>query len=299
MHTSPPAGGRRLFKPTARPARPPTTTVVLQASKRTTHAHVEAFTYTLPTHKHRDTDTQTHTDIHARTHTHAHTHTHTTSTHHNDVPCSPHRQLGTAHETCVHRVATFMATCSNIVVVSVIIVLIEHCKDPSFTRWPHFSPSWTFRDHPSRLLTVTHSIMCTLPRCAISHSFDGLPARLDVLGSRPDHRRARAFELSPRSPSCRGVRRRASLRCTRQPKRFKGSEKIPSALPRRRWRGSQTALRTKAHHGQSLQDSKVASTAAYHRLTLLWTRPLCSRRSRPSTALASRKTAFPRPQCRR
>ena len=92
-----------------------------------------------------------------------------------------------------------MATCSNIVVVSVIIVLIEHCKDPSFTRWPHFSPSWTFRDHPSRLLTVTHSIMCTLPRCAISHSFDGLPARLDVLGSRPDHRRARAFELSPRS----------------------------------------------------------------------------------------------------
>ena len=141
MHTSPPAGGRRLFKPTARPARPPTTTVVLQASKRTTHAHVEAFTYTLPTHKHRDTDTQTHTDIHARTHTHAHTHTHTTSTHHNDVPCSPHRQLGTAHETCVHRVATFMATCSNIVVVSVIIVLIEHCKDPSFTRWPHFSPS--------------------------------------------------------------------------------------------------------------------------------------------------------------
>ena len=41
--------------------------------------------------------------------------------------------------------------------------------------------------------------MCTLPRCAISHSFDGLPARLDVLGSRPDHRRVRAFELSPRS----------------------------------------------------------------------------------------------------
>ena len=49
------------------------------------------------------------------------------------------------------------------------------------------------------LLTVTHPSMCTLPRCAISQSFDGLPARLDVLGSRPDHRRVRAFELSPRS----------------------------------------------------------------------------------------------------
>jgi hypothetical protein len=55
------------------------------------------------------------------------------------------------------------------------------------------------------------------------------------------------FHLAPLS--CRGVRRRASLRCTRQPKRFKGSEKNPSALPRQRWRGSQTALRTKAHHG--------------------------------------------------
>ena len=59
------------------------------------------------------------------------------------------------------------------------------------------------------------------------------------------------FHLAPLS--CRGVRRRASLRCTRQPKRFIGSEKIPSALPRRRWRGSQTALRTKAHHGRAFR----------------------------------------------
>ena len=167
---------------------------------------------------------------------------------------------------CVHRVATFMATCSNIGVVSVIvvIVLIEHCKDPSFTRWPHFSPSWTFRDHPSRLLTVTHSIMCTLQRCAISHSFDGLPARLDVLGSRPDHRRARAFELSPRSSQLpwRSSPRFVAMYSPAE-MLHKGSEKIPSALPRQCWRGSQTALRT-AGELSGLQDRVRRSVAISH-----------------------------------
>ena len=188
---------------------------------------------------------------------------------------------------CVHRVATFMATCSNIGVVSVIvvIVLIEHCKDPSFTRWPHFSPSWTFRDHPSRLLTVTHSIMCTLPRCAISHSFDGLPARLDVLGSRPDHRRARAFELSPRSSQLpwRSSPRFLAMYSPAE-MLHKGSEK--TVLERIANGPADGGRAFRPPRSRPPQRSNISR--CYGRVP----------RSRPPMALASRETAVPRPQCR-
>ena len=93
--------------------------------------------------------------------------------------------------------------------------------------------------------------MCTLPRCAISHSFDGLPARLDVLGSRPDHRRARAFELSPRSSQLPWRSSPRFLAMYSPAETLQRIGKNPSALPRQRWRGSQTALRTKAHHGRA------------------------------------------------
>ena len=149
-----------MFKPTARPARPPTTTVVLQASNQNAPPML-TLKHSRTHFRHTNTETQTHRHTQIYTHAHTHMHTHTrTQPRRTIMMCHAHRTDSSGQ----HTKHVFIAPQHSWLPVATLLSSASSLSSSSTARILHSPvgrtspPVERFVHHPSWLLTVHASL---------------------------------------------------------------------------------------------------------------------------------------------